>query len=125
MGEKSLPRFLFTNVPSLALREVALILQVPAHLVNKHSLLMWYSDHLKFPDYFGWTWDALLDCLRDLSWIEVDEIAIVHRDIPLSGADQLAYLSILGDAAGSGARWLTVVFPEDCRSELRNLWEQS
>lgn len=125
MGEKSLPRFLFTNDPSLALREVALILQVPAHLVNKHSLLMWYSDHLKFPDYFGWTWDALLDCLRDLSWIEVDEIAIVHRDIPLSGADQLAYLSILGNAAGKEARRLTVVFPEDCRSELRNLWDQS
>jgi len=102
-----------------------LILQVPAHLVNKRSLLMWYSDHLKFPDYFGWNWDALLDCLRDLSWIEVDEIAIVHRDIPLSGADQLAYLSILGNAAGKEARRLTVVFPEDCRSELRNLWDQS
>lgn len=28
-----------------------------------------FYDRLKLPDYFGWNWNALLDCLRDLHWL--------------------------------------------------------
>ena len=41
------------------------------------------AEELLFPDYFGQNWDALLDLLRDLSWIPQRVISIVHDDIPL------------------------------------------
>lgn len=36
-----------------------------------------FSDALRFPAYFGWNWDALSDCLRDLSWLPADRYLIV------------------------------------------------
>lgn len=32
---------------------------------------MQIKDGMNFPDYFGFNWDATLDCLRDLSWYSV------------------------------------------------------
>ncbi|WP_410809540.1 barstar family protein [Micromonospora sp. 067-2] len=36
-----------------------------------------FSDALLFPGYFGWNWNALSDCLRDLSWLPADGYLIV------------------------------------------------
>jgi hypothetical protein len=46
-----------------------------------------FSDSLLFPGYFGWNWDALSDCLRDLNWLPADGYLIVIDDAPqlLSG----------------------------------------
>ncbi|MFF3090393.1 barstar family protein [Streptomyces nojiriensis] len=30
------------------------------------TVFLQFYDRLKLPDYFGWNWNALLDCLRDL-----------------------------------------------------------
>ncbi|WP_179816449.1 barstar family protein [Allostreptomyces psammosilenae] len=35
---------------------------------------------LRFPSYFGRNWDALRDCLRDLSWIPARHYLVVVRD---------------------------------------------
>jgi RNAse (barnase) inhibitor barstar len=35
---------------------------------SKDLLLDTLAEVVDFPDYFGKNWDALLDCLRDLSW---------------------------------------------------------
>ncbi len=48
------------------------------------------------PDYFGFNWDALDECLRDLQWIEQREIVLVHDDMPkLSEKELKTYLDIL------------------------------
>lgn len=36
-----------------------------------------FSDALLFPGWFGWNWDALSDCLRDLNWLPADGYLIV------------------------------------------------
>ena len=36
---------------------------------DKHTLLTRIADALEFPQWFGHNWDALADCLGDLSWL--------------------------------------------------------
>jgi RNAse (barnase) inhibitor barstar len=43
-----------------------------------------FSDALLFPAYFGWNWNALSDCLRDLSWLDADGYLIVIENAPRS-----------------------------------------
>jgi hypothetical protein len=46
------------DLASIALREVS----------SKEDLLKAIADGLGFPEWFGGNWDALEDCLGDLSW---------------------------------------------------------
>ncbi|WP_372412100.1 barstar family protein [Streptomyces luteireticuli] len=39
-----------------------------------------FYDGLRFPDYFGWNWDALSDCLRDLKWLSMDHCVLIVED---------------------------------------------
>jgi hypothetical protein len=36
-----------------------------------------FYDGLRLPDYFGWNWDALSDCLRDLKWLSADHCVLI------------------------------------------------
>ncbi|WP_367136264.1 MULTISPECIES: barstar family protein [Streptomyces] len=36
-----------------------------------------FWERFRFPDYFGWNWNALLDCLRDLNWLPADRYLVV------------------------------------------------
>lgn len=39
-------------------------------ITSKHELLRLVARELRFPDYFGNNWDALVDCLRDIDqWL--------------------------------------------------------
>lgn len=62
-----------------------------------------FSDALLFPDYFGWNWDALSDCLRDLGWLPADGYLIVvenaTRVLPDDATGRHALFSILIRAA--------------------------
>jgi hypothetical protein len=37
-------------------------------VTDSHELLQLCADTLAFPDWFGYNWDALYDCLTDLTW---------------------------------------------------------
>ena len=41
-----------------------------------------FSDALLFPGYFGWNWNALSDCLRDLNWLPAGGYLIIIDNAP-------------------------------------------
>jgi hypothetical protein len=54
---------------------------------------------LSFPDYFGRNWNALLDCLSDLTWSTAHEVVIDHAALPrLPTRERRIYLEVLLDA---------------------------
>src|SRR4051794_19604022 len=44
---------------------------------GEYEVFEQFSDTMSFPAYFGWNWNALSDCLRDLSWWPADRYLIV------------------------------------------------
>ncbi|MEU9083440.1 barstar family protein [Streptomyces sp. NPDC048357] len=104
-----------------------------------------FYDGLRLPDHFGWNWDALFDCLRDLEWLPADQYVVI-----VEAADE----ALSGDAAGrrrlfetllrAGRRWSSVKRPEgidlsrllvilSCdpasvpavREQVRSCWEET
>ena len=113
------PYFQFVDDPAAYRNAEALVVRVPIAARGKEKLLGVLAGALRFPKYFGWNWDALEECLRDLSWLQyVRRVVIVHEGLPLSPRKgQLrTYLEILADAmalrrAEPGGLQLDVVFP--------------
>jgi RNAse (barnase) inhibitor barstar len=71
---------------------------------DKEDLLQELAGKARLPSYFGANWDALYDCLNDLSWIQESKVVLVQvsRLDHLSDHDIRTYLSILKEA---GRRW--------------------
>lgn len=46
---------------------------------DKEDLLLEMAQALRFPEYFGVNWDALDECLRDLSWWEGPVVVILDN----------------------------------------------
>jgi hypothetical protein len=81
---------------------------------------------LEFPDYFGQNWDAMDECLQDLTWLPAGTLALVHAEVPPVPPDILTtYLKLLREAV---AYWQTkrrdfrVVFPQNTRSVVEQLF---
>jgi hypothetical protein len=82
---------------------------------DKQQLLRAIARGLDFPDYFGENWDALIDCLSDLSWLTKPTVTLDHIVVPpLPSRDLRLYLESLIDAmarrAHRGAPRLRIVF---------------
>lgn len=117
--------FLFVEKPAAYRDADALVVHVPAAARGKEKLLGVLAKGLRFPKYFGGNWDALDECLRDLSWLgDTRKVTIVHDGLPFSPkAEHLAiYVDLLAHAIASQRnaaaqcgdaepRELTVVFP--------------
>jgi RNAse (barnase) inhibitor barstar len=90
-----------------------LVVRLGGRLRRKQDLLRAIADGLTFPEYFGWNWDALEECLRDLSWIDAPGgIVLVHEHLPLANASQRrVYLDILRKAQANTSTPLRVLFP--------------
>lgn len=73
---------------------------------DKDDFLASIARTLQFPPYFGANWDALEDCLTDMSWIEGDSFVIVctslNRFSSQHPRDFATALDIFKDA---GAFW--------------------
>lgn len=65
-----------------------------------------FWDEFKLPDYFGWNYPALNDCLRDLNWITADQYFLFieeAQEVLAGDAEELReFLAIL---SGAGSRW--------------------
>jgi len=57
---------------------------------------------LSFPEWFGGNWDALEDCLSDLSWRQATGYVLLFRNFEMLGKDQLG---ILIDVLASSAEF--------------------
>src|SRR6185437_1121817 len=71
---------------------------------SKRALLAEYAQQLSLPNYFGWNWDALEECLRDLHWLpDVKRVALVHEGIPLrhGSLGRRTYVQLLNGAASA------------------------
>jgi hypothetical protein len=102
------------------------VAEVPSGLASKQSLLEALDDGLELPDYFGFNWDALDECVRDFDWIESRRIVLRHADLPAIPSDELRiYLEILADAVKSWGsddqHSLTVVFPTAVQGHVLRL----
>ena len=115
--------FSFEDSPTTAAHDF--VARVPAGLATSRALLEALSWQLALPSYFGFNWNALSDCLRDLSWIDAPHVVLCHVDVPpLPDAELRSYLDVLADAVDSWqpgeSHSLRVVFPEAARDVLRN-----
>ncbi|MFK0213995.1 barstar family protein [Streptomyces sp. NPDC090298] len=77
------------------------------------STFQQFEEALKFPSYFGWNWNALHDCLRDLQWLASDHhvLIIESAEHALSG-DSEARRELLACLWRSGLGWSFVKRPE-------------
>jgi RNAse (barnase) inhibitor barstar len=70
-------------------------------LAGKAALLQAIGRVLDFPDYYGANWDALEECLFDLSWWE-GPVCLLIEHAGVLGTDELELLAdIWGEAAAA------------------------
>jgi len=92
-----------------------LVVRIPRGIRSKEKLLAILADKLRFPRYFGYNWDALEECLRDLSWLPQGQpVTIVHDDLPFGagGESRGTYLDIVAKAAAAQGGRLRVILPK-------------
>lgn len=102
------------------------VVVVPNRLTSKQELFDMLASALSFPDYFGENWDALIDCLSDLSWLHASEVTLVHEGLPgLPDRELRIYLECLQDVLERKARGdmplLSMMFPQSAASEIARL----
>jgi hypothetical protein len=69
-------------------------------VTDKDGLLRRIAQALEFPKWFGGNWDALEDCLSDLSWQRADGWVILLREFDRVPGDDLGVLvDVLASAA--------------------------
>lgn len=98
-------------------------------LRDKNDLLNALYYQLWLPCYFGFNWDALQECLTDLSWIKKGKIIIIHEAMPnLTENDTKIYLDILVDSIAStkkyGDHTMEIIFPERDKDRILSLISQ-
>ncbi len=97
------------------------VVRLDGRLRRKRDLLRALASELKFPGYFGENWDALEECLADLSWLgEPPGVVLVHKYLPLADQQQRkVYLDILRQAQVNSQRPFRVVFSCNLQAEVK------
>lgn len=102
--------------------------RLTGEVLKKDQLLNALYYLLGLPGYFGFNWDALDECLRDLSWIPEEKVVLVHDRLPkLSDDDLRIYLTVLRDSAlswvGDEVHSFDVVFKKSDEERILQLLE--
>jgi hypothetical protein len=133
--------FEYADPPESLCGQTDFVLRVPVGIRSKVDLLAALAAAGRFPNNSGRNWDALLDCLRDLSWISSRKVLLVHGDLPLceNPAECRTYLEILQialddwaetvklDVAEPPSEWpyvdheLRIVFPTEVKAVVARL----
>ncbi|MCX5374988.1 barstar family protein [Streptomyces sp. NBC_00091] len=72
-----------------------------------------FDETLKFPEYFGWNWNAFYDCLRDLQWLSSDyHVLIIESAESVLSADEAARDEFFRSLWRAGQRWSYTKRPE-------------
>ena len=105
-----------------------LIVEIPEGLNDRTGLFAALRRGLRLPKYFGENWDALSDCLRDLSWIKFHQVVIMHSDVPNLGDVNLCiYLDILSECVKDWRKddghELIAAFPPEAYGTMKHLVE--
>lgn len=79
---------------------------------DRHDALERIATALQFPDWFGGNWDALADCLDDLSWLPAaGYVLLLDHAVDWRGKDPEGFAVLLDIANDVGARWAAQRIP--------------
>ncbi|WP_405435232.1 barstar family protein [Streptomyces avidinii] len=77
------------------------------------STFQHFSEVLKFPEHFGWNWNAFYDCVRDLNWLSADNrILIIESAERILSQDGDSRKKFFGCLWRAGQRWSYTKRPE-------------
>ncbi|MFD3557347.1 barstar family protein [Streptomyces goshikiensis] len=77
------------------------------------STFQHFSEALKFPEYFGWNWNAFYDCVRDLNWLSADHrILIIGSVESILSQDDDGRKKFFGSLWRAGQHWSYTKRPE-------------
>jgi hypothetical protein len=99
---------------------------MPAGISTVEELFNALFEVLLLPGYFGFNWNAVLDCLRDFHWLTEKKIILIHKELPsIPKSDLWEYLDVLYDCIEG---WeddeehnLSIMFPESCRAQIEEI----
>ncbi len=96
------------------------VVRLKGRLRRRRDLFRALFTELKFPKYFGQNWDALEECLCDLTWLDSPAgVVLLHDQLPLADPLQRkTYLAILARAQNTNRIPLRVVFPLAAQTKL-------
>ncbi|MET9426113.1 barstar family protein [Streptomyces sp. NPDC003036] len=82
-------------------------------LPDEFSAFQNLQESLQFPEYFGWNWNAVYDCLRDLQWLSSDHHVVIIKSAERAlSEDDTAREKFFRTLWRAGQRWSYVKRPE-------------